>query len=190
MGNVDEKRPRWQPERVTVAAEDVPRERIAAAAPDGGVSPLLLGRSNQLQQVVASILVRRKLLEQGVDVISRMHRSGIMFLECRDTGQPTLGLVVASVSSMEPRPIWPTLIPLRVLDVAAVDWVGSCSVPKQPAFDAIDDQTADAYLLGWLAADEVAQLPIVTLEPHLGHEFEAKYRQVKHHELRSFSEWS
>jgi hypothetical protein len=184
------KRTRWIPERVTVTAADVPRSRVEAAAPADGVAPQLLGKANQLQQVVASLLVRRSLIERGVDVASRMHRTGVMYLETRRNGNPRLGFVVPFVSSMEPRPIWPTLIPLSVLDLVAIDWVGSCSVPKQPALDSIEDRDSFGYLLGWLASDDIAQLPIVSVASHLGHEFDAKYRQAKNHQLRSFSEWN
>lgn len=184
-----DRRPRWHPERVLLTADEVPRARIEAAAPEGGVSPLLLGKASQLQQVAASLLVRRALLAQKVEVVTRMHSSGVVLLECGRGDDSRRGFVVASVSSMEPRPIWPTLIPLSVFDIAPLDWVGSCSVPKQPALDAIEERPADAYLLGWLDIDEVAQLPIVSVAAHLGHEFEAKYRQVKHHRLRPFSRW-
>jgi hypothetical protein len=121
--------------------------------------------------------------------VARMDRAGVMFLEDRDGSAPRLGYVVPFVSSMEPRPIWPTLVPLSILDLAPVDWVASCSVPKQPALDAIKERDAFGYLLGWLDADEVARLPIVTVSAHMGHEFEAKYRQAKNHQLRPFHAW-
>ncbi len=187
--NADDRRPSWTPERITITAAEVPRDRVAAAAPDGGVAPQLLGKSNQLQQVVASLLVRRSLIERGVDIVTRMHRSGVMYLASSRAGEEQLGFVVPFVSSMEPRPIWPTLIPLSVLDLVPIDWIASCSVPKQPALDAIEEHDGFGYLLGWLAADDVAQLPIVTVESHAGHEFGAKYRQTKNHRLRPFSAW-
>lgn len=180
----------WVPERITITADDVPRERVSDAAPDGGVSPRLLGKANQLQQVVASLVVRRSLIDRGVEIVTRMHRSGIMFLESRRSGEEQLGFVVPFVSSMEPRPIWPTLVPLSVLELVPVDWIASCSVPKQPALDAIEERDGFGYLLGWLAADDIAQLPIVTVSSHSGHEFDAKYRQAKNHRLRPFSDWN
>jgi hypothetical protein len=182
-------RPRWVPERMTITTADVPRERVSEAAPDGGVSPRLLGKANQLQQVVASLVVRRSLIERGIDIVTRMHRSGVMFLESRRAGENQLGFVVPFVSSMEPRPIWPTLVPLGVLDLVPIDWIASCSVPKQPALDAIEERDGFGYLLGWLAADDIAQLPIVTVSSHSGHEFDAKYRQTKNHRLRPFSDF-
>lgn len=183
------RRPCWVPERIAITASDVPRERVLEAAPDGGVSPRLLGKANQLQQVVASLVVRRSLIDRGIDIVTRMHRSGVMFLEARRAGEQQLGFVVPFVSSMEPRPIWPTLIPLSVLDLVPIDWIASCSVPKQPALDAIEERDGFGYLLGWLAADDIARLPIVTVASHSGHEFDAKYRQTKNHRLRPFSDW-
>jgi hypothetical protein len=184
------RRPRWTPERVTITAAEVPRERVEAAAPDGGVAPQLLGTANQLQQVVASLVLRRAMIDRGIDITIRMHRTGVMYLESSRTGDVRLGFVVPLVSSMEPRPIWPTLIPLSLLDLVAIDWIASCSVPKQPALDAIQERDSFGYLLGWLDADDIAQLPIVTVTSHLGHEFDAKYRQAKNNQLRPFSEWT
>ncbi len=174
----------WSPLRVLVGPEDVPRERVEAAAPDGGVSPTLLGRATVLQQVVSSLLVGRVLVESGLDVVARMHPAGVMYLEHVESDRTTRGFVVAAVSSMEPRPIWPMLLPLSVLEVAPIDWIAACSVPKMPALESIEHAPADAYVLGWLPAADLTKLPIVTLEPHFGHDFEGQYRQAKNHQLR------
>lgn len=174
----------WSPQRVLIGPADVPRERVEAAAPEGGVSQVLLGRVTPLQHVVASLVVRRSLVDAGLDVIARMHAVGILHLEHRHQNGTSRGLVVASASSMEPRPIWPVQLPLSALEVAPVDWIAACSVPKLPKLEGIDDGDAFAYVLGWLPADRLTRLPIVTLEPHVGHEFTALYRQAKNHQLR------
>lgn len=182
-------RPRWQPERVAVRPEDVPIERAATAVPDGGVSQRLLGRATHLQHIVATLTVRSLLSERGTVLIARMHQSGILHLVHRCSTGDTRGFVVAAASSMEPRPIWPMLLPNSVLELEPLDWVIGCSVPKMPALEAIADRAADAYVLGWLSGEELTRLPIVTLQPHLGHEFQAQYRQAKNHRLRPMDQF-
>lgn len=184
-----EPKPRWAPLRVQLAQRDVPAERAAAAAPDAGVAPQLLGRVTHLQHVVASLVVRRTLQERGVELRAHMHASGLLFLVREDGARTSRGFVVASTSSMEPRPIWPMQLPLSVLEVAPIDWIVACSVPKTPALAAIGDGAADAYVLGWLAHGDLAKLPIITLQPHPDHEYWAKYRQAKNRQLRSIDEF-
>lgn len=182
-------RPSWRPQCVPVRPEDVPIERAAAAVPEGGVCQRLLGRETHLQHIVATLTVRRVAAEQGTVLIARMHQSGILHLVHRSSAGDTRGFVVAAASSMEPRPIWPMLLPNSVLELAPLDWVIGCSVPKMPALEAIPDGAADAYVLGWLNGEDLKRLPIVTLQPHLGHEFQAQYRQAKNHWLRPIDQF-
>lgn len=175
---------RWHPRRVELRPRDVPHERLAAGGDDGEAPQPLLGKVSTLQHVVGTLAVGRFLTEHGAHLHARRHASGIMLLEGERDGVASIGFVVAAASSMEPRPIWPMLLPLQVLEAVAIDWVAACSVPKAPALEAIGERPADAYLLGWLPGEVIPSLPIVTLEPHLGHDFQARYRQAKNHQLR------
>lgn len=189
--DVDEARSarRWHPRRIELRPRDVPHERLAAAG-DGGEAPRpLLGKVSTLQHVVGTLAVGRFLTEHGVRLHARRHASGIMLLEGQRERIASVGFVVVTASSMEPRPIWPMLLPLQVLEAVAIDWFAACSVPKAPALDAIEERPADAYLLGWLPREAIPNLQIVTLEPHLGHEFQARYRQAKNHQLRPLEEF-
>jgi hypothetical protein len=188
----DTKRPRWAPQRVSITPADMPVDKVAADLPDDGVSPLLLNKMDPLQAVVASLVVGRLLRERGLDVTARMHSSGLMFLEHHPAAadeRTTRGFVVAAASSMEPRPIWPMLLPLAVPELVELDWIAACSVPKLPALEALDEDGADAFVLGWLDAEAVTKLPIVAVEAHLGHDFPAQYRQAKNHQLRPLDEF-
>lgn len=180
-------RPRWTPTRYPLHPDDICEDESVEARPSSGVPALLLGRATVQQHDVANQIVRRGLHhERGVTLTPRMHPSGVVFLEHEAEGSRRIrGFVVASASSMEPRPIWPMLFPTAILQIARIDWVASCSVPKPPALADIESTTPDAYVLGWLPAPKILELPLVVLEPHLGHEFKAEYRQAKNHQLWS-----
>lgn len=149
------------------------------------MSQTLLGNLDFRQHVAATLLMGRVLRhDHGVQVAARRHESGILLLEHEADGRVVRGYVMAAESSMEPRPIWPALLPLAVPEATPIDWIAGCTVPKMPAIEQLDEHPAMAYVLGWLPADDIVHLPIVTLQPHLGHDFEARYRQAKNHQLK------
>jgi len=153
-------------------------------------SPFLLGNATALQHFVSTLLVRKYLLERELDASARLHPAGILVLKKLSDGTVSRGFVVATASSMEPRPIWPMFVPMSVLELVPVDWVVGCSVPKTPALENLHaQQPAEAYILGWLSAAQVTRLPIVTVEPHLGHEFQAQYHQAKNRQLLTIDDF-
>lgn len=182
-------KPRWAATMHLVEPGDAEVTPEVARIRRGGVPGLLLGRATVQQHDVATRLLQRVLLaERGVPLETRLHASGVWFLEHDGPGGRRIrGFVVASVSSMEPNPVWPMRLPAAVLQVARIDWVGACSVPKTPALECIEESPPEAFVLGWLPMSTVVDLPVDVLEPHPDHEFTAEYRLARNFELRSIA---
>jgi hypothetical protein len=175
-------RPRWSPIRCELSAVDVPIERLRADAID--VPQRLIGHVTIEQHLAGTMLAGRLLRDDhGADVTVQRDQAGVFFLEL-SVGERTLtGFAVVAQSSMEPRPIWPMMLPIAVVQHRPIDWIIACSVPKMFVMEALEDGPADAYVLGGLPSEELDGVAIVDVLPHMGHEFEAKYRQTKNHRL-------
>lgn len=175
-------RPRWSPLHRELTAADVRIERLRADAID--VPQRLIGHVTIEQHLAGTMLAGRMLRDDhGVDVAVQRDQSGVFFLEVSMGAQTLTGFAVVAQSSMEPRPIWPMMLPIAVVQHRPIDWIVACSVPKMFALETLEDGTADAYVLGGLPAEELPGLEIVDVLPHMGHEFEAKYRQTTNHRL-------
>ncbi len=175
-------RPRWSPIRYVLSAADVPIERLRADAID--VPQRLLGHVTIEQHLAGTMLAGRALRDDcSVDIAVQRDQAGVFFLELTIGERTLTGFAVVAQSSMEPRPIWPMMLPVAVVQHRPVDWIIACSVPKMFVMDALENQTADAYVLGGLPSEELDGAAIVDVLPHMGHDFEAKYRQTKNHRL-------
>ncbi len=182
--NHDSARPRWTPTRFELGRADLPLERLRADGID--VPQRLLGHVTIEQHLAGSMLAGRVLRDvHGADVTVRRDPAGIFVLELAIGEQSLVGFAVVSQSSMEPRPIWPMMLAVAAVEHRPIDWIVACSVPKMFTLDDMGDGPADAYVLGGLPSEELADLPIVDVLPHPGHDFEAKYRQAKNHRLWS-----
>lgn len=168
--------------RCELSKADLPVERLRADAID--VPQRLLGHVTIEQHLAGTLLAGRVLRDDHrADVTVRRDPAGIFFLELAIGERTFTGFVVVAQSSMEPRPIWPMMLPIAVVEHRAIDWIVACSVPKMFALEAIEDGPLDAYVLGGLPSEELNGVEIVDVLPHMGHEFEAKYRQAKNHRL-------
>lgn len=175
-------RPRWSPIRCELTSADMPLERLRADATD--VPQRLLGHVAIEQHLAGTMLAGRRLRDVlGMDIAVQRDQAGVFFLELSLGEQTLTGFAVVAQSSMEPRPIWPMMLPVAIVQHRPIDWIIACSVPKMFVIEALEDGAADAYVLGGLPSEELPGLAIVDVLPHMGHEFEAKYRQTKNHRL-------